>query len=201
MVSVFLLAEARLGKRKKGPKVAAPAATLRKSRREVVPAAVVVIGVSCSFSIFSSNVLRKHTPGRTSQPGVEVVLLPSRFSGYWQNCPVCCKQVKFAARTGSWKLPLELRTASRNASEAMAPLRGSGMAGQTSQTAPPSLPSNASWPSAPHPLASSSSLSSCAVRMMGVPSVLKPFLAPMVLNTLSQVGLLVLGAGRSVNQK
>src|SRR6516225_10641954 len=57
MVSVFWLAEARPGKRKKGPKAAAPAATLRKLRREVVLAAVLIIWVPRPPPTLSSTVV------------------------------------------------------------------------------------------------------------------------------------------------
>src|SRR5579859_5257174 len=116
-----------------------------------------------------------------------------------QNFPVFCRQLKLFSTTESCALPLDKRTTSRKASLAIPPFRGSAMPGQTSQIAPPSVPSTASLPSAPQPLASSSSLSSCAVKIMVVPSRLNPFFAPIALNTGAQTGSVVLGG--FVNQK
>src|ERR1043166_6017974 len=114
-----------------------------------------------------------------------------------QNLPVCCRQVKLLEMNVSRNEPV--CTWSRNASDAIAPLRGSGIAGQMSQTAPPSTPLTASCPSAPQPLASSSSLSSWAVRMLGYPSTSLPFLAAMFANTGAQTESVVLAG--LVNQK
>jgi hypothetical protein len=58
----------------------------------------------------------------------------------WQNCPVFCKQSKFAAIRASTGEPSGRRTVSRNASLAMPPCVGSSMDAHTSHTAPPSRP-------------------------------------------------------------
>src|SRR5438270_150226 len=151
----------------------------------------------------SSNSIRKSPPAEPSVGGgTAKILAPvETYSTECskQNLPVVCRQAKLFDTNGSSKL-LCVAT-SRNASEAMAPLRGSGMAGQMSQTAPLSVPSTASWPSAPQPLASSSSLSSWAVRMTGVPSRFLPFFAAMFANTLPQVVVEGSVSGFTVYQK
>src|SRR5215472_5423123 len=97
-----------------------------------------------------------------------------------QNFPVCCRHLKLLITNGSSKLLCVVT--SRNASEVMPPLRGSGIAGQTSQAAPPSVPPGSSCPSAPQgpvpsvaAVPSSQLLSSLAVKTTGKPSGEKPF--------------------------
>src|SRR5260370_19432406 len=80
MFSVFCPAEARSGNRKKGPKAAVPAASLRKSRREGMLAAVLVIWVPCLPTTLSSNHTRKCTPSwlEPARGGKgEILLLPT----------------------------------------------------------------------------------------------------------------------------
>src|SRR5260370_3584334 len=84
---------------------------------------------------------------------------------FWSGkFPFCCKQLKFLVNAGSNGAPLDVCTESRNASEAIAPLLGSGMAGQSNHTAPGKTPPPPPpFPSTPHPFASDHHLTSSPV--------------------------------------
>src|SRR5205807_873594 len=129
--SVFWLARTRSGKTKKGPHAAVVAASLTKSRRRsFFPLLFAIFGRYGMLDAVADG-LPWHTP----------------FTG---NCPVDCRQAKLAAnRESSFLPPGGTRTTSRNASEAIAPFRGSRMVGQISQTAPPSAPPTSRLPSFP----------------------------------------------------